>query len=148
MDRHAQPSEMITVGEFNDIASASVARSKLEAAGIHCFLANEHIMRVQWLYAHAVGGLRLQVAQRDEAAARSLLAEPSVSEEELTSQALEWQPDDHYYKAERACPACGSTNIKEETVKKPFRLLGLLFYMPMPLEVKSCRCEICGHTWR
>lgn len=148
MAKDSKAANMVTVGQFNDIASASVARARLEAAGIYCFLADEHTLGVQWLYTQAIGGFRLQVAQAHEEIARALLAEDSVSEDELTKQALEWQGGDEYYKAEPACPACGSTKIEEKSSKKPLRILSLFVYMPMPLEVKNYRCTVCGEEWR
>jgi hypothetical protein len=66
-------SPMVTVAVFDNPLSAQLAKGRLESAGIACFLANEHVVAANPLYANAVGGLQLQVRAEDLDQARDLL---------------------------------------------------------------------------
>jgi hypothetical protein len=53
--------QLVTVASFRDLHEALLAKGSLDSAGITCFLANENIVRLDWLYANAVGGIKLRV---------------------------------------------------------------------------------------
>jgi hypothetical protein len=57
---------------------AHLARTKLEAAGIPCFLTNENLVSLNRMYSPVAGGVRLHVYQRDAAQAAEVLREPPV----------------------------------------------------------------------
>jgi hypothetical protein len=54
-----------TVARFDFMPDAHIAMGKLKAEGIDCMLADEHMVQTNWLYAIAVGGIKLQVAPED-----------------------------------------------------------------------------------
>ena len=63
----------IAVASFGTSAEAHLARTKLEAEGIPCYLTDENIVNANWLYAQAVGGIRLMTDEsRAEEAAKVL----------------------------------------------------------------------------
>lgn len=62
---------LVTVAAYDDLSFAYMAKARLESEGIPCFLANEHLVGVQWLYSNAVGGIKVQVP---EAVAEEALA--------------------------------------------------------------------------
>ena len=64
---------LVTVRRYRDLAEAYVGRSLLESAGIPAWIADENLVRMDWFYSNLVGGMRLQVDERDEAAAREIL---------------------------------------------------------------------------
>ena len=64
---------LVTIASFRDLPEAWLAKGSLESVGIPCFLANENIVRLDWLYANAVGGVRLQVHKKDVKVATELL---------------------------------------------------------------------------
>jgi hypothetical protein len=67
--------ELVTVGVFQFVAEAELMQSTLEAQGIQAYLANEHIISMDWLLSAAVGGVQLQVAQADAATAEQIVRE-------------------------------------------------------------------------
>lgn len=68
---------LVTVGQFRETAEAELARGRLDSAGIESFLVGEN---TAMLYGTGLGGLLLQVKPKDEADARSLLADPGDPE--------------------------------------------------------------------
>jgi len=66
---------LVTVRHYRDLTEAFVGRSLLESSGIPAWVADEHLVRMNWFYSNAVGGMRLRVEERDEAAAREILEE-------------------------------------------------------------------------
>ena len=91
---------LVTVRRYRDLSEAYLGRSLLESAGIPAWIADENLVRMDWFYSKMVGGMRLQVDERDQAAAQEILDEgppPTISygEEEAYVQP--------------ACPKCGST---------------------------------------
>ena len=65
---------MTTVATFNKVEDAHLLRMRLENAGIPAVLQDENLVQIDWLLANAVGGVRVQVADEDVAAAHKLLA--------------------------------------------------------------------------
>ncbi|HEV7297850.1 MAG TPA: hypothetical protein VGN72_00675 [Tepidisphaeraceae bacterium] len=53
-----------------------MARIKLESEGIDCLLLDENLVATQWLYANAVGGIKVQVPAADSDRARQALERP------------------------------------------------------------------------
>ena len=68
--------DLITVERFADPATAGLAQSRLEAADIPSFLADEVTMGLAWHWNTAVGGIQLQVPPEHADEARLLLEDP------------------------------------------------------------------------
>ena len=66
---------VVTVATFWNPVEAHVLVTRLEGAGIHAFLADEQTVTMDWLLANAIGGVKVQVAERDLERARQVLAE-------------------------------------------------------------------------
>lgn len=64
-----------TVATFDNQPLAYIAMGKLHAAGIEASLADENLVQTDWLYAIAVGGIKLEVAEADAERAEQILAE-------------------------------------------------------------------------
>jgi hypothetical protein len=64
---------LTTIATFDLMPSAHIALGKLQAAGIDAVLADEHLVQTDWLYAIAVGGIKLRVREQDAARAREIL---------------------------------------------------------------------------
>ena len=110
--------DWVTVASFNDAASAHVARLRVEAEGIACFIADENIGVVAWHYAIATGGIKLQVPRED--AARAALAL------QRGRRAIPDAADDHL----RICPRCGSSELEVDRFS-PRRIIALMFLVIM-----------------
>lgn len=68
----------VTVARFEWEMDASLAASRLQAAGIAAHVPESVMGSVCWHYAKALGGIRLQVSAEDEEDARAILDEPPV----------------------------------------------------------------------
>ena len=68
-----------TLATFGSPVEANLARNRLEAAGIQAFLADEETVGMAWHLTNAIGGVRLQVANRDAEEALAILAETNAS---------------------------------------------------------------------
>lgn len=78
-----QSDSPVVVREFGDLASAIVARSILDSAGIWCFLEGENIAAQGWHDLLTNRALRLIVRPEDAATADSLL-QGGTNESELS----------------------------------------------------------------
>lgn len=67
--------ELVTVGVFHFVAEAELMQSALAEQGITSYLANDNIISMDWLLSAAVGGVQLQVAREDAAAAERIVSE-------------------------------------------------------------------------
>jgi hypothetical protein len=78
-----KPESPVIVREFGDLASAIVARSMLDSAGIWCFLEGENIAAQGWHDLLTNRALRLIVRAEDVVTADSLL-QGGANESELS----------------------------------------------------------------
>jgi hypothetical protein len=74
--------ELITIELYRDALEADMAKTRLDSAGITCFLVGEN---AAMLYGSGLGGLQLQVSPRDEVDARSILNDPGPPQGEEAS---------------------------------------------------------------
>lgn len=100
---------------YYEPVAAHLARTKLEAAGIPCFLTNENLVSLNRMYSPVAGGVRLHVYQRDATQAAEVLREPPVMR--ATPGGLA-EPADVASEA-KACPRCGSHEVSAEAPTEP-----------------------------
>jgi hypothetical protein len=65
--------ELITIARFLRIHEAYEAKLKLESIGIECFIPDEMYAKNFWFHLGGVGGVRLQVKEKDAAKALEIL---------------------------------------------------------------------------
>ena len=145
-------SKLVTVASYLNPALAQLARIRLESADIPAFLANEHLIGVQWVYGTAVGGVELRVTEDDAERALAVLTEEEpeapramvmAAEEELPPEAtLDWS------RPEPVCPQCGGTDIQPGIWHCLSLAATFLFMLPTPLFRNRLECGQCGHTWK
>jgi len=129
--------KLVTVELSRDMAEAIVTRSLLEAAGIRTFIPYENVARMggwqQW--ATTRGGIRLQVEEKDEEAARELLKTPM----DVTGTEFE-QP---------RCPKCGSKEIRFAADGQGSAVIRWLLVgeTPLPWWRERWLCDACGARW-
>jgi len=97
--------KIVTFESYYDPMLAHIVRTRLEANGIPCFIADESALAAHPIYNTAAGGVKLKVFERDVERCREILA----TEGDLHEQ------DHHEVDDENntyvVCPFCGSTNI-------------------------------------
>ena len=131
---------LVTVRRYRDLAEAYVGRSLLESASIPAWIADEHLVRMDWFYSNLVGGLRLQVDECDEAAAREILKEGAPETITYGKEEVYVQP---------TCPKCGSAEITLGSGTERGRSLVVLYVLsiPVPPRQATWHCEACGAQW-
>ena len=72
-DPAAPMDELVTVATYDKITDAHIALGRLSAEGIEAQLFDEQMVQMDWLYAIALGGIKLRVTRGDEKAARQVL---------------------------------------------------------------------------
>jgi hypothetical protein len=65
LEGEVDPDEVVVIRKFRDFPEAMIAKGSLDAAGIECFLADENMIRMNWLYSNFFGGLKLAVREED-----------------------------------------------------------------------------------
>ncbi len=131
--------KLITVRTFTYGHEAAVAKSMLRAEGIFCFLKDELTIQANPFYSNALGGVKLQVKERDAATAASLLQHAAIPEQPVISIR-------NATGTISECPACESAELS--LVKKPskviFGLSLLLLGFPLPVFRQVYHCYNCG----
>ena len=131
---------LVTVRRYRDLAEAYVVRSLLESAGIPAWIADENLVRMDWFYSNMVGGMRLQVDEREEAAAREILEAEVPGTITFGQEEAFVQP---------TCPKCGSADITLGGRTERGRSLVALYVLsiPVPPREAAWHCEACGAQW-
>ncbi len=132
-----------TIASYMDLPIAELARARLDAEGIYCYLANRHMISIDWSYSNALGGILLQVREDDEQTALEIISEDQSSvltEIEDTFPSIE---------AEDYCTRCGSANLDYYNIDKKFGALSLLLGFPIMFFFrKRYKCNACGHIMK
>jgi hypothetical protein len=71
--RQAELRDLLTIRQFRDLPEALLAKSVLDSAGIECFLGDDNLIRMDWLWSNLLGGIKLRVRQEDALVASRLL---------------------------------------------------------------------------
>ena len=139
----SQPPEfrqLVTIRRYRDLTEAQIAQSLLESEGIQSWIQNENLVRVDWMYSNAVGGIRLQIAQEDESRAQETLdgqTPPTIVFDEKSEFV---QP---------TCPTCGSRDISSlGSVLYPIFASATIEPVPLPADGDSWHCNTCDATWQ
>lgn len=126
---------MIVIARFSELGKAHVARASLEAAGIYCFIADEHTTNLGF-YTQAIGGARLLVNEED--------AEKAL---EILRQDFSKDVDKQFSLPEQAqhCPHCKNDKLTpDEQGNIPVFICVLLLGLPFLLYRRGYRCNNCG----
>ena len=124
---------MITIAKVSYIHEADLICMKLGGAGIESFIADQMMASINPLYSGAIGGIRIQIDEKDLEKAREILSGsiPPVD------------------KGIFLCPNCSSDSVEYEHVSKRSAFLSLfLFSMPFTWVKRKCTCKDCGHKWK
>ena len=91
---------MITLRSFDNYFLANITLTKLQDAGVECYLKDENTVTIDPILSNAIGGIKLVVKGQDAAEARELL-----------------QLFDEEYMISVKCPPCNETTITQ--INKP-----------------------------
>jgi hypothetical protein len=68
---------LVVLRAFRDVPEALLAKGLLQASSIECFLADENMVRMDWLISNLLGGVKLLVQPADFSKASRILNEPA-----------------------------------------------------------------------
>jgi hypothetical protein len=74
--------DLLTIRQYRDLPEALLAKSVLESAGIECFLGDDNLIRMDWLWSNLLGGIKLRVRQEDALVASRLLEGDSLQRDD------------------------------------------------------------------
>jgi hypothetical protein len=106
---------------------------------MYVFLRDENLVRLDWQVSNFIGGIRLQVEDKDEAAAAELLRQsvPDV---------IPFDDEEDFVQPQ--CPKCGSTDITFEGSSRGAALASVtVFALPLPLGPETWLCNACEARW-
>lgn len=128
----------MVVRRYRDMTQAMTDRMVLETASIDCYLYDENMVRLDWLWSNMLGGLKLVVRQKDAVDAEKLLSGSAIESFEVRGVGQ--------YEQEH-CPRCGSINVSCDELRKRLAVAGLWFGLPIAMTQRGWNCHACGHTW-
>ena len=136
--------DWVAVATFSQPIEAHLARTKLESEGIVCVVADEYLIRVNWLLSNAVGGVKLMVPRWEADRARDILRPvPRLVVVADAEEAESAQP------GELICPNCRSYDVYFHRFSR--RIAGifwLMFGFIVPWRSRKWVCMQCGYEWK
>jgi len=67
--------ELVTIRNFRDLPEALLAQGRLESSGIESFLADDNMIRMDWLISNLLGGVKLKVEEANVEIAEEILSQ-------------------------------------------------------------------------
>lgn len=121
--------KIIVFDSYDTVVAANLAKTKLDAYGIPCFLTDENFVALYPIRNDVFPGVRLHIFEQDLQQVKEVLSE-AVS-------------------IERQCPACRSTSIEYVASRKNLTtwvMAEILLSLFLPVK-KVYRCEDCEHEF-
>jgi hypothetical protein len=119
---------MKVVAAYLNSEQAFLAAARLESAGIAVDVRDSNTVAMNWLWAPAIGGVKVAVADEDFGDAVRLLNAPSEHTGILK------------------CPHCGSSDGDVRTLS-PVAAILLAVHIPVPFELQKVHCRSCRSSY-
>jgi hypothetical protein len=123
---------------YRDMTDALTDRMVLEGSGIECYLFDENMVRLDWLWSNLLGGVKLVVRKKDVEQSERLLGQNVPEKLDLEGAGQYEQP---------RCPKCGSMDVSFEGLIKRVAGAGLFLGLPLTVKMKGWNCNSCEHQW-
>lgn len=134
--------DLVVIRKFRDLPQALLAKGSLESAGIECILADDNLVRMDWFYSYAIGGIKLLVHQEDANEAELILRQPIPEKLDVSGIGEYEQPK---------CPKCGSLDVNfRELDPATYLSLGGSYwgvFVPVPIHRHAWSCHSCQSEW-
>jgi hypothetical protein len=128
----------IVLRRFRDMPDAFLFSSILDSAGIESYLADENLIRVDWLWCDFLGRIKLCVRNADAEVALNLLAQDVIEKFDVDGVGEYQQP---------RCPVCQSLQVSFRGLNKAVDYMRALLGGRWPLHRSLWECDACGHQW-
>ena len=126
-----QKLDLITVRTFQNYFTAQITCTKLQSAGIVCYLSDSSTATVAPFLSTAIGGIKLVVRKEDEEEVNTLLNQ--IDEE---------------YRKNAVCPKCGNHTIELITKPTPGNMFTVVlswFVGDFAMSKKIYQCSTCKY---
>ena len=126
------PEKIIIYEAYDTVMQANLAKTKLDAYGVPCFLTEENFTSWYPFRNQLFPGVRLHIFEKDSAQVKEVLSENHLETDPIL------------------CPRCNAKNVTiEDTVKADgWHLLPVvLFVTSFPRNKKVYHCHECGNEW-
>jgi len=141
VDMKTQGNEFIVVASFDSAPEAWVYRNRLADEGLNAFLLHEYIANTHWFYAHAMGGVKVQIPRSQLKVFQGMEFGPV----EIPPEAIGYSKFSNDESLLSRCPRCSSIEVfVTKWPKKIIFLLWLLIGVPIPIYAPQLSCESCG----
>lgn len=124
--------EMVTVKTFDNYFTANILLTRLQQAGIPCYLRDEYSVTINPILGNAIGGIKLNVHKADSKLVEELLK----------------QFDEEYLKT-ALCPTCGGNHILLVPKPEAGNVLTAIFtwlFSSYAVSVENVyQCQQCGY---
>lgn len=123
---------------YRDMTDALTDRMVLEGAGIDCYLFDENMVRLDWLWSNLLGGVKLVVRKKDVEQSERLLGQNVPEKFDLEGAGQFEQP---------RCPKCGSMDVSFAGLMRRAAGAGWFLGLPLAVKMKGWNCNTCEHQW-
>jgi hypothetical protein len=138
IDGEGELRELVTIRKFRDLPEALLAKGSLESAGIEALLVDDNVIRLDWFWSNLMGGIKLQVVQKDAVAANAILDQPIPEGFDVSGVGEYQQP---------RCPRCQSLDVSFQELDEPVAYVSAYFGVPIPWKRRAWRCHMCKAEW-
>ena len=137
--------KIVVFQTFDDPIKANIVKGLLDSYEIKCFISDENIVTLNALYSNAVGGVKLNVFEKDVNRISEILQSECIPSETDTFSEEE--------KTKVICPNCHSANVSYGgSVKRKFGFLDILvsfLLMIYPFTMRmTYHCFDCNHEFK
>jgi len=129
--------DLVMLRKFRDLPEALLAKGSLESAGIECTLADDNMVRMDWFYSNAIGGIKLLVTAENAPEAELVLCQPIPERLDVSGIGEFEQPK---------CPKCGSLDVSFQELQSS-AYLSMVINVPIPFHKRAWRCHSCDVEW-
>ncbi|MFN3404655.1 MAG: hypothetical protein ACK40G_11205 [Cytophagaceae bacterium] len=129
-------SKFVIVKTYDSVTEANIAKAKLLASDIFCFLKDENLISIHPLLSNATGGIKLMVSEGQANLAAELLNSAATT-----------------YKEDIKCPYCFSTNVhyisSVKDIKNWISFFWAMITFTLPIYLKKVyHCDNCGKEFK
>lgn len=128
----------ILIRRFRDLPDALLAKSVLDSADLNCFLFDENLVRLDWLWSNLLGGVKLCVPREQAQEAAALLDQQIPEEFSIDGEQPFEQP---------RCPNCGSLDVSFEELFTRLAYASIFIGIPLPVKRHGWNCHSCSYEW-
>ena len=136
----SEEDKIIVFMTFRNPIKANIIKTRLESNGISCYLTDENIISINPLFDNSMGGIKLNIFEKDIIKAQNIPSEDNELETDMVEGDIK-------------CPKCFSNNVVfSSSSKKKFSfftvIISLLFLVYPFRTRKVYYCFNCGNEFK